>query len=241
MARVDDALAELARRFELGTDAVECLHKLLTLVATDPFAPTTVRDPAGILGDHIADSLIALELPVVRRAVSIADLGSGAGFPGLPLAVALPGAAVALVESSARKCEFIGRAVAACALTNTSIVHARAEGWTDGIGSSDLVTARALAPLDVVAEYAAPLLRLGGTLVAWRGRRDPAAEASALRAAEQLGLEAADALRVVPYTGAEHRHLHLFLKVSETPPRFPRRPGVARRRPLGAGATASDR
>src|SRR2546423_5909301 len=138
MARVDDALAELARRFELGTDAVECLRKLLRLGSTDPVAPPTVRAPAGILDDHIADSLVALELPVVRRAVSIADLGSGAGFPGLPLAVALPGAAVALVESSARKCEFIGRAVAVCALTNTSIVHARAERWTDGIGSSDL-------------------------------------------------------------------------------------------------------
>jgi 16S rRNA (guanine527-N7)-methyltransferase len=241
MARVDDALAELATRFELGNDAVERLHKLLTLVARDPHAPTTVRDTPGILGDHIADSLIALELPAVRRAVSVADIGSGAGFPGLPLAVALPHAAVALVESSARKCEFIIRAVAACALTNTSIVHARAEGWTDGIGSSDLVTARALAPLDVVAEYAAPLLRIGGSLVAWRGRRDPAAEASASRAAEQLGLKPADVLHVEPYIGAEHRHLHLFLKVSDTPPRFPRRPGVARRRPLGAGATPSDR
>jgi 16S rRNA (guanine527-N7)-methyltransferase len=241
MARVNDALAKLARRFELDADAVDRLDKLLTLVETDPLAPTTVRDPAGILGDHVADSLVALDLSVVRRSSSVADIGSGAGFPGLPLAIALPGATVALVESSARKCDFISRAAAACALTNTSIVHARAEGWPDGIGSSDLVTARALAPLDVVAEYAAPLLRVGGTLVAWRGRRDPAAEASAVRAAEQLGLSAGEVLHVEPYPGAEHRHLHLFLKVSDTPSRFPRRPGVARRRPLGGAATASDR
>jgi 16S rRNA (guanine527-N7)-methyltransferase len=126
-------------------------------------------------------------------------------------------------------------------LENASVVISRAEEWREGIGSCDVVTARALAALDVVAEYAAPLLRIGGTLVAWRGRRDPAGEAAAARAAGQLGLEPGDVLHVEPYAGAENRHLHLLLKVSDTPARFPRRPGVARRRPLGAVPRASDR
>jgi len=118
---------------------------------------------------------------------------------------------------------------------NAAVIHARAEAWREGLGWADLVTARALAPLDVVAEYAAPLLRAGGTLLAWRGRRDAAAERAGSVAAEQLGLEVSDILPVEPYRGASHRHLHLFVKTSVTPQRFPRRPGVARKRPLGAG------
>jgi 16S rRNA (guanine527-N7)-methyltransferase len=117
-------------------------------------------------------------------------------------------------------------------------VHARAEEWADGLGACDLVTARALAPLAVVAEYAAPLLTVGGTLVAWRGRRDPDDEAVGARAAVELGLEPGTVIRVEPYPGALHRHLHVLRKVAPTPDRFPRRPGMARKRPLGG---ASDR
>ena len=87
----------------------------------------------------------------------------------------------------------------------------------------------------MVAEYAAPLLAVGGTLVAWRGRRDPAAEdAAAVRAAELLGFELSEPVQVHPYPGAKHRHLQLMLKVRETPAGFPRRPGMARKTPLGA-------
>ena len=95
--------------------------------------------------------------------------------------------------------------------------------------------ARALAPLAVVAEYAAPLLRIGGALVAWRGRRDAGEEVSGANAAGELGLEARAPIAVTPYPGALHRHLHVMVKVAETPAQFPRRAGMARKRPLGAG------
>jgi 16S rRNA (guanine527-N7)-methyltransferase len=97
------------------------------------------------------------------------------------------------------------------------------------------VTARALAPLAVLAEYAAPLLREGGVLVAWKGRRDAQEERDAAAAAEELGLAVEEIRPVRPYPEAEHRHLHLLRKVAPTPDRFPRRPGIARKRPLGAG------
>jgi len=86
----------------------------------------------------------------------------------------------------------------------------------------------------VVVEYTAPLLVLGGTLVAWRGRRDPSAEAVAARAAAEIGLEPAEVVQVQPYSAAENRYLHLMSKVTETPRGFPRRPGMALKRPLGA-------
>jgi 16S rRNA (guanine527-N7)-methyltransferase len=195
-------------------------------------APTAVRDPRKVLDDHLADSLVALELHTVRSADSLADLGSGAGVPGLPLAIALPSVDVALVESAARKCAFLERAIARCGVANARAVNARAESWTEGF---DVVTARALARLDVVAEYAAPLLVVGGTLVVWRGQRDPAAEASAARAANALGLEPGQIVPVKPYPAAKSRHLHLMSKVTPTPSGFPRRPGMALKRPLGAG------
>lgn len=226
-------IASLAGRYGLQAEQAERLERLTDLVTSDPTAPTTVTDRPHVVRDHLADSLVALEVAPVRAAGSIADLGSGAGFPGLPLAIALPTALVSLVESNGRKCQFLQRATDVCAVDNAEVVPARAEEWEAGLGACDLVVARALAPLAVVAEYAAPLLRLGGTLVAWRGQRDAADEAHGARAAAELGLTAQSPIQVHPYPGARHRHLHLLTKVGATPPRFPRRAGMARKRPLG--------
>ncbi len=227
------SVGALVERYGLPARAAPGLEALAELLASDPLAPTTVRGGAAVLNDHLADSLVALELPEVRAAAQVADLGSGAGFPGLPLAIALPETPVRLVESNGRKCEFLERARLAGDATNARVVHARAEEWVDGRDSCDLVTARALAPLAVVAEYAAPLLVLGGSLIAWRGRRDLTDEAGARRAAGALGLELRAPQPVTPYPGARHRHLHLLVKVAPTPARFPRRAGMARKHPLG--------
>ena len=227
----DRQVTALAERYGLPPPAPRQLGALLSLLTEDPLAPTTI-DAAHAVDDHLADSLVALELEEVRAAATIADLGSGAGLPGLPLAIALPEAAVSLVESSIRKCEFLERAVQACGLANVEVVHARIEEWN---ASVDVVTARALAPLEVVVEYAAPLLRIGGTLVVWRGQREPASESAATKAAEIVGIQPSEIRTAQPYPAARHRHLHLMSKVMETPSRFPRRPGIARKRPLGSG------
>ncbi len=242
MFHVKHGLEELRARYDLPAGSSEQLKVLLEALTQDPHAPTTIRDPRQALNDHLADSLVALELEVVRRAGAMADLGAGAGLPGLPLAIARPGAPVTMVESNGRKAEFIARTAEACGLDNVSVVAERVEEWTAGVTACDLITARALAPLAVVAEYAAPLLQIGGTLVAWRGRRDPEDEARGARAAAELGLQAGDPVRVKPYTGAANRHLHPMLKTSATPDRFPRRPGMARKRPLGGDpGLSSDR
>ena len=227
-------VAELVERYSLPDRAEPALLALLESLATDPHAPTTIREPAKAVDTHLADSLVALELDQLSAARSVADLGSGAGFPGLPLAVALPGARFWLLESNVRKCAFIERARSAAGLANVEVVPVRAEVWPEGLARFELVTARAVARLAVVAEYAAPLLTLGGTLMVWRGRRDADDEDAANRAAAELGLESSSIHTVWPFPGAESRHLHLMSKVRETPDRFPRRPGVALKRPLGA-------
>jgi 16S rRNA (guanine527-N7)-methyltransferase len=230
---VEAGVARLVERYRLATDAGGQLVALAQAVVADTRAPTAVREPHHVVRDHLADSLVALEVEHLRAARTIADIGSGAGFPGLPLAVALPDAWVSLVESNARKCDFIARAAARSRASNVSVVNARVEAWDEGLVSFDAVTARALAPLAVVAEYAAPLLRDGGVVVAWRGARDRAAESEAARAADLLGLETLEPRPVQPYPEAANRHLHLMVKVAETPSAFPRRPGVAAKRPLG--------
>ncbi len=229
-------LADISRRYELTDAQRGQLLCLIEVLASDPHAPTSVTRPDEAVDVHIADSLAALELAEVRSARAIADVGAGPGFPGLALAVALPAARVALVESAARKCAFIERARSAGGVGNAAVVTARVEAWAEGLGAHDLVTARAVAPLAVLCEYAGPLLRVGGVLVAWRGGRDRGQEDAAARACEVLGLEPRDPVRSRPYPRSVDRHLHLYLKVMETPDRFPRRPGIASKRPLGASA-----
>lgn len=227
-------LAELAERHGLAPEAEGRLGHLLEILADDPVAPTTVADPATAIDAHLVDSLDGLVLDVVRSATRVADLGSGGGFPGLPLAIALPRSTVSLVESVGRKAAFLQRTIGALGLGNAAAIAERAETWRDGMGACDLVTARAVAALPVLVEYAAPLLVPGGALVAWKGRRDRADEADGGAAAAATGLEAAGIHRVAPRSGAEHRHLHVYLKVAPTPDRYPRRPGMARKRPIQA-------
>jgi 16S rRNA (guanine527-N7)-methyltransferase len=204
---------------------------VLDLLADEPASVSSVREPAAAMRVHVEDSLDGLAVPALRAAGRIADIGSGAGFPGLALAAALPSAHVCLVESVGRKCAFIERAAAAAGLDNVEVVNARAEEWR---GVVDVVTARALAPLNVLVEYAAPLLVDGGALVAWKGPRAVDEEHDAAAASRAVGLALADVVEIAPRPGAEARRLYVYSKVSETPPRYPRRPGMARKRPIQA-------
>jgi 16S rRNA (guanine527-N7)-methyltransferase len=224
---------ELRSSYGLEERQGDQLAALLALIEQDDRAPTTVRDRDLAVELHLADSLVALDLGPVRDAKSIADVGSGAGFPGLALAVARSECDVRLVESQSRKCAFMKDLLAQVEIPNARVICARAEGWSDGIGVHDVVVARALGPQPVVLEYAAPLLRLGGTLVDWRGTRIPAEEQRAAQAADELGLALVGVQRVEPFEGVRDRHLHVYTKVRKTPAEFPRRPGMARKRPLG--------
>ncbi len=229
----ENGLERLLAAYTLAPGAGRGLAVLLDRLAADDRAPTAVRERREVLDRHIGDSLVALELPAVRRARAAADLGSGAGLPGLVLACALPAARFALVESQRSKCDYIASLAGEMGVANARVVCARAEAWPEGLEAHDLVTARALAPQPVVLEYAAPLLAPGGMLVDWRGARSAEEERAAGRAAESLGLQCVEVRRVKPFPGARNRHLHSFEKVAATPPRFPRRPGIARKRPLG--------
>ena len=236
-----ETLAELAAEQGLSLGTVPRFAALLEALAAEADPHTTVSDPARAVDVHLRDSLSALGIGAVREASAIADIGAGAGFPGLPLAIALPGARVDLIESAGRKTAVIDRLAVAAGIENARSVTTRAEEWGsgEGRGAYDVATARAVAPLAVLLEYAAPLLRTGGTFVGWKGARDLDEELAAGAAATELGLEAREIRPVRPFEGARDLHLYLYSKVRETPDRFPRRPGMAAKRPLGAKKRAS--
>ena len=129
-------VADLVHRFGVPAAAGPKLEALLGGLA-DPAAPTTVHAREEAIDVHLADSLVALELPAVRRAATIADLGAGAGFPGLALAAARPDAAVTLIESNRRKASFIARLAATAQLDNVQVTAKRAE---EAAGKHHVVT-----------------------------------------------------------------------------------------------------
>ena len=233
MSAPSDRLEALAEQHALTPAARERLAILLEQLADD-HAPTTVREPDRAVETHIADALTGLEVEQLRAAGTIADLGAGAGIPGLVLAAVLPRTRVVLVESIGKKAAFIDRAAAAMGLDNADVVTARAEAWAQGVGNCDAVTARALAPLPILVEYAAPLLRLGGALVAWKGAPEIAERDDGEHAARVLGMSAAIRHDVAPRPGADNRSLYIYVKLRDTPQGYPRRAGIARKRPLRA-------
>jgi 16S rRNA (guanine527-N7)-methyltransferase len=236
-------LHEVCERAGLRAPAEQKLTTLLRSIAADPEAPTSVTSPEEAVDAHVADSLSVLPLLRGRSGPeAIVDIGSGAGFPGLPLAVAFDQAEVDLLEASARKCRFIERAIGALEQRNARVVCDRVENWarSRGAGRYSLAVVRAVAPLSTLVEYASPLLREGGLLVAWKGARDVAEERHGAAASRMLGMSPREVKAVTPFAEARHRHLHVFEKTARTPAGTPRRVGVARKRPFGDERSGSN-
>lgn len=210
------------------------LETVLALLAEERASVSSVVDRRA-WKVHVEDSLTGLEVPELREARRIADVGAGAGFPGLVLAVALPDAQIDLIESVGRKTAFITRAAESAGIPNASAVTARAEDVARGEAREtyDIVTSRAVGRLSTLAELASPLLHENGLLIAWKGKRDTEEEEQLERASEALGMSSETILDVGHRAGSEHRHLHIIRKTAATPPNLPRKSGLAKKRPQG--------
>ena len=184
---------------------------------------------------HLND---ALGLATIRRPKPRerwADLGSGAGLPGLPLAVAYRATSFTLVDAQRRRVDWVAATAANLGLTNVTVVHARLEDYGRGPArqSFDVATARALGPLPVVAELGLPLLKVGGQLLIPRGRPGSDELEQATAACTQLGGRI-DGVIPNPTSPIDRvGFVVIMAKIAATSPRFPRRSGVPARTPLG--------
>jgi 16S rRNA (guanine527-N7)-methyltransferase len=215
--------------------AEPALEALLEMLA-DPRAPISASSVERARDVHIADSLSGLEIDPLASASRVADLGSGAGLPGLVLAACLPDARFDLIESLGRKCGFLREAADRMGLENVAVVCERSEDRASSQSREayDAVTARAVGSLATLAELASPLLRQGGVLVAWKGARSDAEESELARGAPRLAMDPIEIRSVRPYSGSRDRNIHLLRKNGPTPNGLPRRPGMAAKRPFGS-------
>lgn len=215
-------------------DAAEAWVDLL-LGANARLNLTRIVEPDAIARLHLLDAVAALPLVDTIAPRRCLDLGSGGGVPGILLALARPDVAWLLVDSVRKKVDALASFVEALGLPNVVVQAERAE--TLGRDPAhreryDLVTARACAALPVVAEYALPLLRRGGALLAWKGPMS----AEELRAGRGAAAELGNAEVELRDSGVAALGDHRFVivrKVDATPDRYPRRPGVPAQRPLG--------
>ncbi|MFN2472083.1 MAG: 16S rRNA (guanine(527)-N(7))-methyltransferase RsmG [Gaiellaceae bacterium] len=181
---------------------------------------TAFRDPEAAWEQHVVDSLAAVPL-LEALSGRLVDVGSGGGAPGIPLAAAFPEREVTLLEANGRKCDFL-RAVAS-GFPNVRVVHGRAEAQE--VDSWVAVVAKALAPPPTAAEWCLPLVRPGGAAVLFAaGDADTDAVS---RVSERLGGGAAET-----HSAGAQRVMLVLRKLGTTPAGFPRRPGMARKRPL---------
>ena len=196
------------------------------------------RDLDRILLDHVLDSLSCFLHEPLWEAGRLADVGSGGGLPGIPINIVRPDLRTTLVESTGKKADFLGHVAQQLALGSLDVVNARVEdvGRTRGQrGVYGIVTTRAVARLSVIAEYCVPLLEVGGQAVAMKAGLEGEEFEEGRRAAGALGARVAgvEPVAMLPEVGEKERNLVILEKVRETPARYPRKVGMAARRPLG--------
>jgi len=182
---------------------------------------------------HYADSLMPLRHGLVPVDGLAIDVGSGAGFPGLPLAVARPGLQVTLLESKGKRCDFLKEAVKMLGLPNVRVLPGRAEDMAVPPEREryDLAFARAVAPLNVLAEYLLPFLRVGGLAMCWKGPAVQEELAAGRAASHLLGGELGES-RDIGIPGRSSL-IQLIHKHNPTAEKYPRKAGTPEKSPLG--------
>lgn len=213
------------------------LHWQMLVRANAGFNLTAITAPETAAEKHYLDCLIAGDKAAayLPKEGKVADIGSGGGFPGLVMAAAQPKNSFLLIESSHKKAAFLEECAIAMGLADLEVLPSRVEeaGQNPGFrGGFDLVIARAVAELAVLAEYALPLLRPGGLFFAMKGPEPQEESASAAHALARLGgMAEAPVFYELPFCH-ERRSLIIVRKIAPTPDKYPRRPGVPAKRPL---------
>ena len=190
------------------------------------FNLTSITDPTEIKKKHFDDSLLLLQIFQLTNE-SVVDIGAGAGFPGVPLKIACPEIKLTLIDSVRKKIEFLNHLIKTLGLKDAAAIWSRAEDYAGKNRERfDLAISRAVASLNILCEYCLPLVRVGGTYVAYKEESISSEIEEAKNAMSELGGELVEVKRF------PRRALVVIKKAHPTPPQYPRRPGLAKKRPL---------
>lgn len=189
---------------------------------------TAITDPDEIRVKHFTDSLAAIDL--IKTGATVLDIGSGAGFPWIPLKIARDDISVTLLDSVNKKVAFMNDVIADLGLKNIEAVHARIEDFPHK-GEFDVAVSRAVAELTTLAEYALPFVKVGGTFVAYKSEKAEAEAAAAGNAVALLGGRLRE-IREVNVAPGLTRRLIVVDKIAPTPLKYPRGKNLPRLKPL---------
>lgn len=226
----------LAPRF--GLDGTQCAQfaRYYALLAdwNTRMNLTAITEPQAVVEKHFLDSLLLLEDVRFQEGERLIDVGTGAGFPGIPLAIACPYLAVTLLDSLQKRVSFLETVVAELGLENVRAIHERAEIAAKlpmHRDAYDWATARAVARLPLLTEYCLPFVKPGGHFIACKG---PGGAAELAEASRALFVLAGEHRRTFTHTlpGGESRDILLIEKIGPTPKRFPRKAGAAAKSPI---------
>jgi len=199
------------------------------------FNLTAIRDVKGIRTKHFLDSFSCVLAWKANPPGNLIDVGTGAGFPGIPLKIIYPNTKVTLVESVGKKAMFCQHIVSLLGLEGVEVINARAEDlgqMREHREKYEWGIARAVAKMSVLSEYLLPLVQVGGVMLAQKGEMGPSEVHSAEKAIKLLGGELRQLVPVTLPGVVEERHLVLVDKVAATPPGYPRKPGVPGKKPM---------
>ncbi|WKZ37641.1 MAG: 16S rRNA (guanine(527)-N(7))-methyltransferase RsmG [Anaerolineales bacterium] len=199
------------------------------------FNLTAIRDVESIRTKHFLDSYSCVLAWKGTPPHRLVDVGTGAGFPGIPLKIIYPTMRVTLVESVGKKAMFCQHIVSKLGLEDVDVIHARAETLGQDPNhreTYDYAVARAVANLNILSEYLLPLVKVGGSVLAQKGESGPAEAQSAEKAMKLLGGKLKQLIPVHLPGVADDRYLVLVDKVAATPPKYPRKAGIPMKTPL---------
>ncbi|MBQ7564571.1 MAG: 16S rRNA (guanine(527)-N(7))-methyltransferase RsmG [Lachnospiraceae bacterium] len=195
---------------------------------------TAITEWDEVVSKHFLDSLSLLKCQVLNNERLI-DVGTGAGFPGIPLKIAFPSLSVTLFDSLKKRLDFLEEVISTLQLSDIRTVHGRAEELghrKEHREAYDLCVSRAVAPLPVLSEYCLPLVKLHGRFISYKGGEFEEELAASERAVSLLGGEKKDPLCFTLYQTEQKRSLIVIEKRKETPALYPRRPGIPKKKPL---------